>query len=313
MFLALAAVARPPNIVMLGTAAALSLPFFAGGAKRYINLLLLSGLALVGCVILSAAVNRYVLHAKSSHPEVQLAIFDIAGTSVYSGTNMFEQLPGKPPGKLPDLRSCYQPALWDEFAPWGSCRAYSAAVVAAAKHSGAANMIRWWLGGLASHPLAYAKHRAAYMGQSLQPKFPGRIPDGPIDLDQPINEEQRRPLLEQAAQGRVPTGWFQTLRDEKMPIPIAKVALWGFWFPGLAALALLVCIALLANSLRRYRTRSVGYVTVLAASTGIGNLVMMALFGAAASPRYFFPLMLAAYVGATEWLRVKGLEQRSFD
>jgi hypothetical protein len=40
---------------------------------------------------------------------------------------------------------------------------------------------------------------------------------------------------------------------------------------------------------------------------------MMAMFGAAASPRYFYPLILAAYVGLTEWLRLKGLEQRALE
>jgi hypothetical protein len=311
MFLALAAVARPPNIVMLGVAAALTLPFYAGGAKRYINLLLLSGLALVGCVILSAAVNRYILHAKPSHPEVQLVIFDVAGTSFYSGTNLFEQMPGKPAGKLPDLRSCYRPELWDEFAPWGSCRAYSASVNAAAKHAGAANMVRWWLGGLVSNALAYAKHRAAYMGEALQPRFMGRLVDGRLKVSPPLNAVQRRPLLEQAARGRVPSGWFQSSREDTMPQPIAIVATMAFWFPGVVALTLAVCIALFADSIRRLRSSSMGFVTVLAASTGIGNVVMMTLFGAAASQRYFYPLIVAAYVGVTEWLRLRGLEQKS--
>jgi hypothetical protein len=45
-----------------------------------------------------------------------------------------------------------------------------------------------------------------------------------------------------------------------------------------------------------------------AAAVGLGNVAMMALFGAASSPRYFFPLILGAYVATTERLRLRGAQ-----
>lgn len=307
LLLFLVAATRPPNAAMLWTAAALTLPFYAAGAKRYFTYLLPIGLALAGCVGVSAAANRYWLHAQAMHPEVQLVVFDLAGTSVYSGTDLFRQLPGGAPATLPDLRRCYRPSQWDEFAPWGPCRAYSAAVYAAAGRAGGIAMLRWWLGGLAAHPFAYAEHRAAFLRPVLVPSFGAYRPGWYSDFDEPVNSPPRKPLLDGAVSSRVPPGWFQLWRAETMPAPIAIVAVLAFFPHALTGTALVVCLLLLAGESRRSGpTASAGPVMILAAGLGIGNFAMMALFGASASPRYFFPLVLAAYIGVTEWLRLKG-------
>jgi hypothetical protein len=303
----MSALVRAPNAIMFCIAAALALPLFSQGWKSYAKRLLLACTALLACVPLSGIANRYFFHAKPAHPEAQIVIFDVAGTSIRSGTNLFEAIPGWPTAPVPELRGCYDSALWDNFAPWGRCRSYSFAARSALVHAGAPRIAQWWLGELASHPLAYSQHRLSYLGNALASGIVD--PVATYTGDAAVNGAAQRDLMRRAAAGRVEPSHFTLWREDQMPWALAVLLLAFFCLPYTAALALAVCISLLATSLYHMRRRGrANALVIVPAAVGIGNVVMMLFFGAASSPRYFFPLILGAYLASTHLLRLRSLQ-----
>lgn len=303
-FLLVAAVVRPPNVVMFAAAAALVLPFLCLGWAQYLRRLVLACACLLAAAAAGTAIDRHLLHAAPAYPAAQVIIFDIAGTSVGSGTNLFTRMPGWSASALPDLHSCYEPALWDKFAPWGVCRAYLDATREAVTRSGGAAFTRWWSGELLAHPLAYAGHRAAYMRSALTEGTTeaSYLSTGPAAL----NGKDSREALRAAAAGRMPLSMLQLWDEERMPAFVSRLTLLMFWLPWLPALALLACLAFLGSGLNDRRRGRRPTPALLAAAMGVGNVVMMAVFGAASSPRYFLPLLLGAYLAATAELQRRG-------
>jgi hypothetical protein len=303
-FLFVAAVVRPPNVVMFAAAAALVLPFLCQGWGQYLRRFGLACACLLAAASIGAAIDRHLLRAIPAHPEVQVIIFDIAGTSVGSGANLFTRMPGWSAPALPDLHRCYQPALWDSFAPWGDCRAYVVATRAAVARSGGAAFARWWLGELLAHPLAYAGHRLAYMRIAITDGTtePSYLSTGPAAL----NGKDSREILRAAAAGRMPLSMLQVWDEERMPAFVSRLTLLMFWLPWLPALAFLACLAFLGSALNDRRRGRPPTPALLAAAMGVGNVAMMAVFGAASSPRYFLPLLLGAYLAATAELQRRG-------
>lgn len=298
------ALVRSPNILMFALAAALALPFFGSGRRQYFTRLgticvaLLAGAAIGGWLVGS------VLRARPVHPEAQVVLFDIAGVSVQSGDNLFPRMPGWPGMALPRLETCYDPALWDNFAPWGRCRHYLLATRTAVERVGESRFAGWWLDELLAHPAAYARHRIAYMRITLGSGITGpprlAVYGGPSALNGTGNEA----ALRYAAHGRIAASYFQTWDDRTMPLALAYAPLLMLWWPGLCAVALLACLLMLGAAFR-WRRRGVAIDPLIpaAAALGIGNVVTMLVFGAASSPRYFTPLLLAAYLAGSALLR----------
>src|SRR5439155_441085 len=79
-----------------GVAAALALPFLAGSGRDYAKRLALACIGLVACAGVGNLIDHRLLNARPVHPEAQVVIFDIAGTSVRSGRNLFAEMPGWP-------------------------------------------------------------------------------------------------------------------------------------------------------------------------------------------------------------------------
>jgi len=305
--IALATLVRAPNAIMFCVAAALGLAFFDSGRLNYRKRLALVIALLLACVGLGALANRYLFGAHAAHPEAQVVIFDIAGTSVHSGSNLFERMPGWPAVPLPALSGCYEPFFWDNLAPWGRCRGYSFAVNEAARRAGPARLARWWAGELVAHPLAYGAHRLSYLGTALT--YGITDPTLVYTGHGAINGAGNSDAMTAALRERLPPSYFSTWREDRMPHALAALLVAALCLPYAPAAALCVCLLLAAEALyRRKRGERADPLIMVAAAVGLGNVAMMAVFGAASSPRYFFPLILGAYVAATERIRRRGLE-----
>ncbi|MFL6305103.1 MAG: hypothetical protein ACJ72H_16350 [Candidatus Sulfotelmatobacter sp.] len=124
--------------------------------------------------------NHRVLQAEPLHPIRSLQIFDLTGIASYSadmavfGTgNRFTR---------DEVDSCYSPAGWDRFAPWGECRffwnrlAVSADLQASVEELDSSSALRakprselpdLWIAAIVRHPLAYAQHRLAHFSSEI--------------------------------------------------------------------------------------------------------------------------------------------------
>jgi hypothetical protein len=120
------------------------------------------------------------LGAKEAHAISALQIFDLAGTTKYSGTNQFGRLP-LPRSEFDDVRrisTCYNPVFWDPFdtgdwsTEWADPAAHNCSGLRRLLQDrglfGSAELQRAWLSAIAEHPTAYARHRFAHLAASLK-------------------------------------------------------------------------------------------------------------------------------------------------
>ena len=115
---------------------------------------------LVVVLALSPIANR-LIGAEKSHVELSLVIFDLAGITEHSGTEMFPPLGLSDP--VGTNRRCYNPQMWDSYAAWASrpCPITFDRVKAAVErdHASPYSLL---LSAILAHPLAYAEHRLAH-------------------------------------------------------------------------------------------------------------------------------------------------------
>ena len=109
--------------------------------------------------------NR-LIGARPSGVELSQVLFDLGGITRFSGTDAFPPVPGvRDPVSV--NAGCYRPELWDAYAWWTDtpCSIGWTSVGGALQRAGA---IRWWLGQIAHHPLAYAEHRLRHFAANTR-------------------------------------------------------------------------------------------------------------------------------------------------
>jgi hypothetical protein len=125
----------------------------------------IAGLAVatsLGLLAVMPIANR-LLGAEKSGVEYSLTIFDLGGISYHSGVDAFPPLQGVA-HPVAANRRCYTPEKWDSYAEWSPepCPIHFDLVKDTFEHRGLWQR-GWWLGAIASHPIAYAEHRLEHM------------------------------------------------------------------------------------------------------------------------------------------------------
>jgi len=112
------------------------------------------GLAVaVAMVPVSRFINYDILHARYSHVERSLMLFDIAGIEEFSGATDIQ----------PQLSRCYTPFWWDRLEI--QCHAFS---------NSAGDLTATWLKAIAAHPGAYLWHRLRAFNSNIYFLVPAR-------------------------------------------------------------------------------------------------------------------------------------------
>ncbi len=106
-----------------------------------------------------------MLNAKRENPLHSVFVFDLGGTSHFAKTNVFP-VEWTPEQTRLLLEECYKPTLWDLYWNRDPCK-FVMAKLEGEKIFGTPALRAAWLRALAQHPLAYLRHRAAYMQNFL--------------------------------------------------------------------------------------------------------------------------------------------------
>lgn len=281
---------KAPHFITIVLATALVVPFFTRSARLYgatIGSILLLGSA---ALPLDHFVDRALFAAKDEHPAKQLVIFDLAAISLRTHQNAFAEVPGWPTASVPSIASCFMPDMWDPFAPWGPCKAYSTAFDPLD-----AALTRQWLRQIALHPIAYAEHRLTYAGALLLSRDHsswGLSGDAVNDADQPMARAERAEMMQRLGANRPVQVWHDSDATEVLKT-IERTL---FKFPKSQAFALIGCLASLLWCWMR-RARELRLDVMLPAAFGIANFGMLLFFGVADPGRYMLLTIVLFYVG----------------
>ncbi len=122
------------------------------------------GATLIGCTLILALampVANRLLKAEPSGVGLSLVIFDLAGITYYSAADNFPDIDVQ--NRVAVNARCYSPVRWDHYAWWSpeACAIQFEDIGDAFEDAGQ-SPYRFWLGAVAAHPLAYARHRLAH-------------------------------------------------------------------------------------------------------------------------------------------------------
>lgn len=273
------ALIRSVNFLALTAAAAVAWALIATGT------LALGGLAkqragaalLVACIVFAAAPFgvRWILDAKVATPQDSPILFDLAGVSVESGINVFQQLAPDEPPLQPKPEDCYNSHSSDAFL-WGPCKGYEDLLN---RHRD--KVFATWRHAIADHAGFYIVHRAAFMEGLLGGgKQPNRmvVPPPPFDL------ATNGPIYIDPMPERMKAG-LALWRPTVAYTPFGRVADFAFrkW-PGRPWIWLVVLAAAAAGSWRlppRQRP-----VPLLLATLGVANVLAIAFLSGSDDLRY---------------------------
>jgi hypothetical protein len=273
-----ASLIRPVNAFLFGFPAALAL--LARRTRWRVALPALLFI-LAACAIQVPFVkflDGRLLKAAHGNAESSVIIFDVAGISTMSHSDLFATIPGWPTHALARPWDCYTPYQWDPFR-WGKCGRYFELF-----DTYVSNRYAFWAHAILAHPLAYMLHRARYAFQS----FRSAAPVATFHMPYAINTAATRSaMFSTFTHGIDMRGQFQLWH----PNIASRIAEWiaaiVFSKPaGLVEMA--ACFLVLWFGIRKKHglADTVGFA---AAGIGIANILLMVMFGVAAEGRYFLP------------------------
>jgi hypothetical protein len=225
--------------------------------------------AALGFVLLIQAVYYGMFGATRQYPWHSILVFDLGGISHFAGENQF---PLAWTEKERDLivHRCYEPTLWDIYWTREPCSFVMAKLEGDEKVFGTPRLAAAWWQAVKAHPLAYLRHRAAFMQTFL---FGSNLVMWTKELDQPFRTVfADRPAFTA----------FRTLHDWLLATPIFRVATW-----------LIACVLLFAAAWRRRMTPAGAFV-VASCGSAIAYIASYALVGVAPDFRYAYWAVLAA-------------------
>lgn len=123
--------------------------------------------ATVLLLLLAMPIANRLLGAERSGAELSLVIYDLAGITAQSGNDVFPPLPV--PNIVQVNQGCYDPEKWDAYAWWvdDPCP-IQFTMVRSAFASRHIQPELFWIGAIATHPIAYAEHRLAHWNVDSQ-------------------------------------------------------------------------------------------------------------------------------------------------
>jgi hypothetical protein len=121
---------------------------------------------MAGFFALVQVVYYGALGATRQHPLQSIMVFDLGGISHFAGSNQFPVSWSEPETALL-LNGCYQPTQWDIYWRLEPCEFVMRKIEREEKLFGTPVIAEAWLRAVMRHPVAYLRHRAAFMWNFL--------------------------------------------------------------------------------------------------------------------------------------------------
>jgi hypothetical protein len=227
----------------------------------------------LGLVLFSLLQTVYygMLKATPQHPLQTFMVFDLGGISHFSRENQF-------PGSWTDQETalitsgCYQPTEWDIYWLHEPC-SFVMKRLEAEKIFGTSAIVDAWLRAVASHPVAYLRHRLSFMWNFLaRPNLTMWTVD--------ISDPSKSVLADRPALAAV-----QAIDAMLKPTPLSRPGTW-----------LLACAAVLALAWPR-RGTSPGAFAIANCVSAIVYMLTFFIVGVASDFRYGYLAVIVAIAG----------------
>ena len=228
--------------------------------------------AVAGFFALLQVVYYGALGATRQHPLQSILVFDLGGISHFAGENAFPVTWSESETALL-LNGCYQPTQWDIYWRIEPCNFVMRKLEREQKLFGTPVITDAWARAVMRHPLAYLRHRAAFMWNFLTGS---NLTMWVADVEQPAQTVfPDRPLF--AA--------LVSLHDRLKPTPLFRTGAW-----------LLICIAVCGLGWRRRETPKGAFAVGVCGSAAVYVLSYSAV-GVASDFRYGYWAVIAGIVG----------------
>jgi hypothetical protein len=228
--------------------------------------------AVIGFFAIVQLVYYGVLDAKRQHPLQTIMIFDLGGISHFAKENQFPVDWSESENAML-LNSCYQPTLWDIYWRLEPCDFVMRKIEREKGLFGTSAISRAWLLAILHHPVAYLKHRSAFMWNFLAAD---NLTMWTADVEHPTQNV----LADRAAFHAMVSA-----HDMLKPTPLLRA---GFW--------LLVCIVVCGVSWRRSAPREAAFALGVCGSATVYVLSFSAV-GVGSDLRYAYWAVLASIAG----------------
>ena len=229
--------------------------------------------AMVALFALVQVVYYGMLGAARQHPEQTIMVFDLGGISHFSGENQFPVTWSEPEATLL-LDGCYQPTQWDIYwKRYEPCEFVMRKIEREEGLFGTPAITEAWVHAILRHPLAYLRHRAAFMWNFLTGD---NLTMWLADVENPT---------ENVFPDRASFGALVALHDRLKPTPLFSVGAW-----------LLVCLVACGLGWRRRQTPEGAFAAGVCGSA-ILYVLTFAAVGVASDFRYGYWAVLTGIAG----------------
>jgi hypothetical protein len=228
--------------------------------------------AMVGLFALVQVVYYGMLGATRQHPLQTIMVFDLGGISHFTKQNQFPVSWSESESALL-LNGCYQPTQWDIYWRLEPCDFVMRRIEREQGLFGTPAMTEAWVQAVLHHPLAYLRHRAAFMWNFLSGD----------NLTMWLADVEHPP--ENVFPDRASFNALVSLHNALKSTPLFRVGAW-----------LLVCIAACALTWRRRETPEGAFVLGVCGSAALYVLTFTAV-GVASDFRYGYLAVLAGIAG----------------
>jgi hypothetical protein len=228
--------------------------------------------AIAGFFALVQVVYYGMLGATRQHPLHAIIVFDLGGISHFSKENQFPVTWSEAESALL-LNGCYQPTQWDLYWRLEPCDFVMRKVEREERLFGTPAMPAAWAHAVMRHPLAYLRHRAAFMWNFLTGDNPAMWL---ADVERPT---------ETVFADRPAFVALVRLHDMLKPTPLFRTGSW-----------LLVCIIVCGFAWRRRETPEGAFALGVCGSAAVYVLTFLAV-GVASDFRYGYWAVLAGIAG----------------
>ena len=228
--------------------------------------------AMAGLFALVQVAYYGALGATRQHPLQALMVFDLGGISHFAKQNQFPVNWSEPETALL-LNGCYQPTQWDIYWRLEPCDFVMRKIEREEKLFGTPAITEAWRRAVVRHPVAYLRHRAAFMWNFLSND---NLTMWVADVERPAqNVFPDRPAFVALV----------SLHDRLKPTPLFRAGAW-----------LLVCIVACGFAWRRRATPEGAFALGTCGSAAVYVLSFLAV-GVASDFRYAYWAVLAGIAG----------------
>jgi hypothetical protein len=228
--------------------------------------------AVIGLFGIVQIVYYGMLDAKREHSLQTIMIFDLGGISHFSKENQFPVDWSEAENAML-LNSCYQPTLWDIYWRLEPCDFVMRKVEREKGLFGTPAISKAWAAAILHHPIAYLRHRSAFMWNFLAA---ANLTMWTADVEHPT----KNVFADRAAFNALVSA-----HDMLKPTPFLRVGSW-----------LLACIIVCCSSWRQSGSREAAFAFGVCGSATIYVLSFYAV-GVASDFRYGYWAVLAAIAG----------------